>query len=188
LILASTSPYRRTLLARLTPEFEAISPGVDEGRRRNEEAGHLVARLAKEKAEAVAARHPEAVVIGADQAAVTESGAILGKPGSRVGAIAQLAGLSGTTVRFLSAVHVVGPIGEEGWIVPTEVDFRTLELDEIKRYVDRDEPFDCAGGFKIESLGVALMERVVQDDPTALEGLPLISLAAALRRQGLTIP
>ena len=186
LVLASTSRYRRALLERLRLPFTCAAPAVDEQARPGEPPGTLALRLAEAKAGAVAARFPGAVVIGSDQVAVRE-GALLGKPGTRLRCVEQLRAASGRDVEFLTAVCVVGPEPgrRESHVDRTVVRFRPLADDEIERYVDLDEPLDCAGGFKAESLGIVLFEHIDSRDPTALTGLPLIWLSAALRRAGL---
>ena len=189
LVLASSSPYRKLLLERLGLPFEIRSPAIDETPAANETAKQLVARLADAKALAVADRFPAAVVIGCDQVAVHQ-GTIVGKPGTAASARRQLAAFSGSHVDFLSAVAV--RCQESGYhfatTVVTEVFFRTLAEDEIRRYVERDDPVDCAGGFKSEETGVALLRAMRSDDPTAIIGLPLICVAEALRRAGLELP
>lgn len=189
LILASTSAYRRELLARLRVPFEAVAPGCDEHRLADEPAQALALRLAQLKAETVAARHPRSVVIGSDQVAVRGT-EILGKPGTVDGCMAQLQQSSGHEVVFLTAVHVVdGRHGRaESHVDHTVVRFRSLGTDEIARYIATDVPLDCAGGFKAESLGIALFDRIESSDPTALTGLPLIWVSAALRRAGIPVP
>jgi len=189
LILASSSPYRKILLERFGLPFEACSPAIDEDALPGEEPAALAARLAGEKAEAVSRRRPEAVVIGSDQVAVFE-GRIIGKPGSMAAARRQLAAFSGQRVIFLSAVAVRCAEREFHFdtIVPTEVVFRTLSAAEIRRYVERDMPVDCAGGFKSEQTGTALLQAMRSDDPTAIIGLPLISVGEALRRAGFDVP
>ncbi len=189
LILASTSRYRRELLARLKLPFECVAPDVDESREPGEAADALARRLAQLKAEAVAARHPGAVVIGSDQVAVRGED-ILGKPGTREAAIEQLRRSSGRDVLFLTAVHVIDSAQgrAESHLDTTHVRFRDLAIEEIERYVDRDEPLDCAGGFKAESLGIALFDRIESTDPTGLTGLPLAWVAGALRRAGFAVP
>jgi septum formation protein len=149
----------------------------------------LAQRLARLKAEAVAVRHPDSVVIGSDQVAVRGSDR-LGKPGSVERCIEQLERSSGREVEFLTAVHVVnGPAGNaEVHVDRTVVRFRPLSRPEIERYVAADRPIDCAGGFKAESLGIALFERIESADPTGLTGLPLIWLSHALRRAGIAVP
>jgi septum formation protein len=189
LILASTSAYRRDLLARLRVRFEAIAPGCDEHRLPDEPAQALSQRLAQLKAETVAAGHPGSVVIGSDQVAVRGS-EILGKPGTIERCTSQLQQSSGQEVVFLTAVHVVdGRNGRaESHVDHTVVRFRSLGADEIARYIAADTPLDCAGGFKAESLGIALFDRIESSDPTALTGLPLIWVSAALRRAGIPVP
>ncbi|HEX7030538.1 MAG TPA: nucleoside triphosphate pyrophosphatase [Gammaproteobacteria bacterium] len=189
LILASTSPYRRELLQRLGVPFEVAAPGTNEGRRAGESPAEMVARLAREKAAAVADRHGAGLVIGSDQCAVL-AGAVLGKPGSYDRAISQLQAASGHTVRFLTAVCVqdaaTGKIREA--LDETVVKFRALDADEIRRYVEREQPLDCAGSFKSEGLGITLFERIENRDPSALMGLPLIALAGLLRDAGIALP
>ena len=189
LILASTSAYRRELLARLRVPFEAVAPGCDEHRLHDEPAQALALRLAQLKAETVAARHPGSVVIGSDQVAV-RGAEILGKPGSGERCAAQLRQSSGHEVVFLTAVHVVDGSNDraESHVDHTVVRFRALAADEIARYIAADAPLDCAGGFKAESLGIALFDRIDSSDPTALTGLPLIWVSAALRRAGIPVP
>jgi septum formation protein len=189
LILASTSAYRRMLLERLRVPFECIAPGADETRQPGEPADVMAQRLAQWKAGAVAARHPNSVVIGSDQVAVRGT-EVLGKPGTVERCATQLLQSSGREVAFLTAVHVVdGRRGRhESHLDRTQVRFRGLGAEEIRRYIVADAPLDCAGGFKAESLGIALFERIESVDPTALTGLPLIWLSGALRRAGIPVP
>ena len=189
LVLASTSIYRRQLLERLRIPFTVHSPGVDETPLPNEEAISLVHRLAKLKAEAVATRYPDSVVIGSDQVAV-RGATILGKPGSNDAAISQLKAASGAQVVFQTAVHVITPHPQrhEAHVDATLVKFRTLSDEEITRYVMAEQPLDCAGAFKAEALGITLFERIDSQDPTALTGLPLVWLSGALRRAGFQLP
>lgn len=189
LVLASTSLYRRQLLERLRLPFTVHSPGIDETPLANEDITNLVYRLAKAKAEAVAARYPDSVIIGSDQAAV-RGATILGKPGTADAAIAQLQAASGAQVVFHTAVHVIVPQQQrhEAHIDTTIVKFRSLADEEITRYVAAENPLDCAGAFKAEALGITLFERIDSQDPTALTGLPLIWLAGALRRAGFLLP
>jgi septum formation protein len=186
LILASTSPYRRELLARLGLPFEMLRPDVDEAALPGEPAAALAQRLALAKARAVARAHPEAVVIGSDQ--VCRAGSrLLGKPGTVAAACAQLAALSGGEAEFLTALSVIdGPQARTLQVtVPTTVRFRALSAAQIARYVEHELPLDCAGSFKAEGLGIALFESLRSDDPTALIGLPLIALTRCLRELGL---
>ncbi len=186
-VLASTSRYRRELLARLLTEFSCHSPAVDETPQSGETPRALAERLARLKAQSAASG--SAIVIGSDQvAAVGER--ILSKPGALEPAIAQLAACSGHSVVFYTAVCVIGP---GAGALHTHVDlttvvFRSLSAAEIRRYVEREQPFDCAGSFKAEGLGVALMERIENQDPTAIQGLPLIWLAGCLRTLGIALP
>ena len=187
LVLASTSPYRRELLQRLRLPFECARPEVDETPLPGEEVAPLVRRLAAAKAGAVAEARPGDWVVGSDQAAELD-GRILGKPGGREGAIAQLASMSGRVVRFHTGVCLHGPGGVFAACDVTRVHFRTLARDEIERYVDAEQPFDCAGSFKCEGLGITLFEAIESHDPTGLVGLPLIALAGLLRKAGYALP
>lgn len=187
LLLASTSRYRRDLLARLGLPFECLAPGVDETPAPGESPEVLALRLARAKAAAVATTlKAPALVIGSDQCLALD-GRILGKPGTIEAACAQLAASSGRKVRFLTAVAVRRtPDGrEETHVDSTEVTFRSLDPDTIRRYVTREQPLDCAGSFKSEGLGIVLFERISSEDPTALIGLPLIATARMLRELGL---
>jgi septum formation protein len=194
LVLASTSIYRRELLARLQIPFESQAPGVDETPQAGESAQALVARLALAKARAVAVQRPTAWVIGSDQVAVLLDAAqqplILGKPGSVANCIDQLLRCSGRTLSFITAVAVVRrrDLTVAEFIDTTRVAFRTLDRASIERYVERESPLDCAGGFKGESLGITLCESIDSNDPTGLIGLPLIRLAAVLRSAGYELP
>lgn len=188
LILASTSRYRAELLARLRLPFDAARPEVEETPLPGEPPASLALRLATAKAAAVAAEHPEAVVIGSDQVAGCD-GRVLGKPGTREAAIAQLQAMSGREVVFLTAVAVAGPgAAVEHALDTTTVRFRPLADDAIARYVDAETPLDCAGSFKCEGLGIALFEAIESRDPTALVGLPLIATARLLRARGFALP
>jgi len=186
LVLASTSRYRRDLLARLRLPFDIEAPGVDEQPRADETPAQTVARLAVAKAEAVASRHPEAVVIGSDQVADLD-GRGVGKPGTHERATAQLRAMRGKTVVFQTAIAVVCAATRfaESALVPVAVRMRELSDDEIERYLRAETPYDCAGSAKIETLGIALVESVGSDDPTALVGLPLIRTCELLRRAGI---
>jgi septum formation protein len=192
--LASTSSYRRALLARVYDSFLCEAPGVDETPHAHETALALVTRLALAKARAVAARHPAAWVIGSDQAAVLHSAAqgetVLGKPGTAERCAQSLRRCSGTTVAYCTAVAVVraSDASAHEFLDTTRVKFRELDEATIMRYVAREAPFDCAGGFKSEGLGISLCETIESEDPTALIGLPLIRLCAILRRVGYRIP
>ncbi|MBN7797730.1 Maf family protein [Parahaliea mediterranea] len=183
LILASTSPYRKTLLERLQVAFTCEPPGVVEAGLPGEPPDALAARLARAKAAAIAARHPGAAVIGSDQVAALD-GEVLGKPGSHARATDQLRACSGRTVHFYTAVTLIAPRYEGTHVAPFQVAFRELSDLEIDDYLRRDQPYDCAGSFKWESLGITLFERLAGDDPTGLEGLPLIALTTLLKEAG----
>lgn len=187
LILASGSPYRAGLLARLGLDFDRETPGIDETPAGGEPAGPLAERLALAKARAVSARHPDAIVIGSDQVAVCRE-RLLGKPGDRQGAIEQLTWCQGDVVTFHTALAVCSGVLERCASVPTRVRLKPLEPARIERYVDAEQPYDCAGAMKSEALGISLAEAITSDDPTALIGLPLIRLVALLEDFGLSIP
>lgn len=189
LILASTSPYRRQLLERFDIDFETVAPEITEEHLDGELPVDRAARLALAKALAVADRYPDAVVIGSDQVAAAGS-RILDKPGNAATNRAQLATLSGTSARFYTGCAVVKPSSSVRLthVDTTTVYFRPLTTGEIGRYVAREKPFDCAGGFKAEALGATLFESIESSDPTALIGLPLIWLSGALRRAGFPLP
>ena len=189
LVLGSTSRYRRELLARLGLPFDIAAPAVDETPLPAEPPRALALRLALAKAHAVAGQHPEAVVIGSDQVADLD-GAPLGKPGNHERATAQLRRMSGQTVIFQTAVAVVCRATgfEQVDLAPVRVRFRTLSDAEIERYLRIEEPYDCAGSAKSEGLGIALLDAIDSDDPTALIGLPLIRTCRMLRAAGLVLP
>jgi len=184
LILASSSPYRREMLARLGLPFESISPDVDEHRLVGETPFALARRLALRKAGVVASQRPEAVVIGADQV-LDLNGVGLGKPGDHEAAREQLQNLSGRRAIFYSAMAVLWPQGRLLAVVPCEAHFLPLTSLEIETYLQAEKPYDTAGSAKAEGLGIALLESLSSDDPTAIIGLPLIRLAAMLRRAGI---
>lgn len=189
IVLASTSRYRAGLLRRLVPDFEQRAPGTDEATLPGETPATRAARLAAAKAAAVAAAFDDAIVIGSDQVAELD-GAILDKPGSATKARAQLAASSGRVVHFHTGLCLIDlRSGHTCMHVDhTRVHFRTLSAEEIARYVAREQPLDCAGSFKCEGLGISLFERIENDDPSALIGLPLIALAHLLRRAGVAVP
>ncbi len=188
ILLASSSVYRRELLDRLLPSFDCESPGIDETRIDAEAPIELATRLADLKARAGAAAHPGHIVIGADQVPVL-NGEILRKPGGRERAIAQLSECAGRSVIFWTAVTVLEPDGQaDDHVDRTIVTFRALTGEAIERYVDAEQPYDSAGAFKVEGLGISLFEKIESQDPTALQGLPLIWLAACLNRCGITLP
>ncbi len=186
LVLASSSPYRRALLERLGLPFSTASPDVDETPRPNEATQVLVLRLAEAKARAIACDHPNALIIGSDQVACIDD-EILGKPGDRARAIAQLQRASGRTLVFQTGLCLLNTSSAQAQtlVEPFRVHFRMLSPRQIEGYVDRERPFDCAGSFKSEGLGIALFERLEGDDPNTLIGLPLIRLIAMLESQGL---
>ena len=189
LVLGSTSRYRRELLERLRQPFEVLAPEVDETPLPGEAPAALAQRLALAKARAVAAQRPGAIVIGSDQVADL-NGEPLGKPGNHERAVAQLRRMSGQTVLFQTALAVV--CQETGFeaseLALVKVVFRQLDDATIERYLRAEQPYDCAGSAKSEGLGIALLERIDNDDPTALIGLPLIHTARLLRQAGLQLP
>jgi septum formation protein len=189
LILASTSAYRRELLARLRLPFDCVAPGIDETPLVGESHFDRAVRLALAKATAVAARYPRSTVIGSDQVGVCK-GELLDKPGSAARARAQLQWLSAAAATFYTAVAVLQV--EHGsslqLVDTTTVYFRALGDPEIDRYIALEQPFDCAGGFRCEGLGISLFTRMVSEDPTGLVGLPLIGLARSLRQLGYELP
>jgi septum formation protein len=188
LVLASTSPFRRELLSRLAVPFETTAPEIDERRRPDEPPPAMVRRLAEAKARACApARH--ALVIGSDQVATLDN-EVLGKPGTHQRATDQLRRLSGRAVTFLTGLCLLNTATNEARVdmVPFRVHFRTLDDERIERYLCRDRPYNCAGSFKSEGLGITLFERLEGDDPTALIGLPLIRLTDMLAREGVILP
>ena len=188
IVLASTSPYRRGLLARLQLPFEVRAPAIDESALPGEAARETALRLAQAKARAVGLDCTQALVIGCDQVAALND-VCLGKPGTRGNAVAQLKAMRGKSVVFHTALALLNT--ESGDLqaaeVPTTVCFRRYSDREIERYLDLEQPYDCAGSAKIEGLGIVLVERVAGDDPSALIGLPLMRLAAMLRNEGVAI-
>ena len=188
LILGSTSAYRRDLLSRLHIPFEVAAPDVDETALPGEAPKALAERLALAKAKAVAARFPQAVVIGSDQVADL-NGLSLGKPGTHDKAVAQLRQMRGQTVIFQTAVAVVCLDGgfEQQSLAAVRVKFRDLTDDEIENYLQLEKPYDCAGSAKSEGLGIALLESIDSDDPTALIGLPLIRTCQMIRAAGIEL-
>lgn len=188
LILGSTSSYRRSLLERLRLPFDVVAPLVDETPLAGETPQNLALRLALSKARAVAERHPTAAVIGSDQVADLH-GVALGKPGSYERAREQLMQMSGQTLIFQTAVAVVclARQFEASSIAQVQVVFRNLSLAQIEAYLQAEQPYDCAGSAKSEGLGIALVERIDSDDPTALVGLPLIRTCELLRAAGVSV-
>ena len=189
LMLASTSRYRAALLGRFGLPFNTASPAVDEAEIAGEAPRARALRLSEAKAEAVASQYPEAVIIGGDQVAALGT-RVLRKPGNASNCREQLRQLSGSAAEFHTActVRCVSAALELTHVDTTTVALRTLANAEIDRYIEREQPFDCAGGFKAEALGITLFERMDSQDPTAIVGLPLIWLAGALRSAGFTVP
>jgi septum formation protein len=183
LILASTSRYRRELLERLRLPFDTVAPEVDETPLPGEAPAVLAQRLALAKAQAVARAHPQAVVIGSDQVADLQ-GQCLGKPGQHERAVAQLRAMRGRDVIFQTAVALVAPGLVQQELAQVRVRFRDLSDEEIERYLHAEQPYDCAGSAKSEGLGIALLDSIDSDDPTALIGLPLIRTCRLLRQAG----
>jgi septum formation protein len=188
IVLASTSPYRRDLLARLRLRFEVRAPAVDETALPGEAARETALRLAQAKARAVAPDWPAALIIGCDQVAVLD-GVSLGKPGNHASAVAQLKAMRGRSVLFHTALALFN--ARTGALqtaeVPTTVRFRQYGDAEIERYLEVEQPYDCAGSAKIEGLGIVLVESVESTDPTALIGLPLMQLVAMLGKEGVAV-
>lgn len=188
LILGSTSRYRKELLSRLRIPFEVAAPDVDETPLKNEAPSNLAFRLALAKAKAVAQKYPHAVVIGSDQVADLE-GSPLGKPGNHANAVLQLQRMRGKTVIFQTALSVI--CLETGFektdLAAVKVKFRHLTDEEIEAYLRSEEPYDCAGSAKSEGLGIALLDAIENDDPTALVGLPLIRTCQMLSAAGVKL-
>jgi septum formation protein len=189
LILASTSRYRASLLQRFGLEFTTQNPGVDEALRHGESPRGRSFRLSEAKAEAIAHRFPGAIVIGGDQVPAAST-TILEKPGNAANCREQLMLLSGTTAEFYTActVRCLETGVKLSHVDTTAVKLRPLSDEEIDRYIEREKPFDCAGGFKAEALGITLFERIDSEDPSAIVGMPLIWLASALRAVGFAVP
>jgi septum formation protein len=189
LILSSTSPFRKKLLQRLSISFTTASPAIDETPFENESPANYVTRLSLEKARSVATQYPDALIIGSDQCSIL-NGIIRGKPGNHQNAMQQLRESSGKRVSFLTGLCLYDSktTAYQLDLVPFHVDFRELSDDEIDAYLKTEQPYDCAGGFKSEGLGISLFKRLQGDDPTALIGLPLIRLAEMLRKKDVLIP
>jgi len=189
LVLASSSPYRRELLSRLRQPFEWAAPSIDESRQTGEPAEDLVRRLAREKAAALAERFPTHLIIGSDQVAVLD-GQVLGKPHGFKRAHAQLSAASGKSVTFLTGLALLdsGSGACQVDCVPYTVHFRTLSSEQIARYLNAEEPYDCAGSFKAEGLGISLFRSTEGSDVNSLIGLPLIRLVEMLDQAGIEIP
>ncbi len=187
LILASASPYRRQLLDRLGLAYTVEKPEVDESWRAGESPVAMSERLARAEAAAVSMRHPDAWVIGSDQVCERD-GLAIGKSGDHAAAVDQLTSASGKTLRFHTSVCLQRGTVRHAHRDCTEVVFRALDDSEIDRYLRAEQPYDCAGSFKCEGLGISLFERIASEDPTALIGLPLIALARMLRAAGFQLP
>ena len=189
LVLASSSPYRRELLARLQIPFDVASPDVDETPLPNEAPQDTALRLAQSKARAVAEQYPDALIIGSDQVALL-NGQQLGKPHTFENAKRQLLNASGQAVVFHTALCLLNSRSGnmQACVVPISVKFRSLSEEQIKRYLEKEQPYNCAGSAKSEGLGIALIERFEGDDPNALVGLPLIALVGMLNNENLVIP
>ena len=189
LVLGSTSPFRKALLDKLGIPFITDTPNTDETRRPGETPERLVRRLAEDKARNVASRFPDALVIGSDQVACVGDD-ILGKPGNRENAIAQLTAASGRAVTFYTGLCLYNAANDQIQlsVEPFVVHFRVLAASQIERYIDREQPFKCAGSFKSEGFGITLFSALEGRDPTTLIGLPLIRLVEMLDRQGICLP
>ena len=187
LVLASGSPYRKALLDQLRLPYSVCSADIDESPRNGELPVALATRLACQKALAVVSRFPESIIIGADQVATLDGVVAFSKPQDHAGAVAQLEAASGRTATFYSAAVVLNARThvERHVVVPTEVRYRKLTRSRIERYLRLDRPYDCAGSARIEALGIALVEWVRSDDPSALLGLPLIALVDLLAAEGI---
>ena len=188
LILASSSPYRRELLNRLSVPFTCESPDIDENPRPGESPQDLVLRLSIAKAQAIATQHANALVIGSDQVAVHD-GSIVGKPRDHEHAVQQLRQASGKAITLYTGLALInadsGAVQSE--VVPFTVRFRNLSTEQIETYLRKEQPYNCAGSVKSEGLGIALLERFEGDDPNTLIGLPLIRLVRMLEREGMTL-
>ena len=186
LVLGSTSPFRRELLSRLQLDFVTASPDIDESAEPGEQPERLVIRLAASKADAVALTHPHALIIGSDQVATIE-GQILGKPGNHAKAVAQLTMAAGKKVTFYTGLCLLNSETKQRQICceTFHVHFRQLDQDGIENYLRREQPYNCAGSFKSEGLGITLFERLEGNDPNSLIGLPLIQLITMLKKAGL---
>ncbi|MGX5914093.1 Maf family protein [Aliidiomarina sp. Khilg15.8] len=188
LVLASSSPYRRSLLERLGLPFDCASPDIDESRLVDETPAQLVARLAAGKARKLADEFPAHLIIGSDQVAVLDDDTILGKPGDIETATAQLSACSGKVITFLTGLSVLNTQSGhiDTLVEPFEVGFRELTANEIQNYIIKEMPLNCAGSFKSEGLGISLFEYLHGDDPNTLVGLPMIQLLRLLRQHGVT--
>lgn len=189
IVLASTSPFRRELLARLGLAFETANPRTDEAPLPDETPQSMALRLSEAKARAIQRDFRDALIIGSDQVAIHDQ-QVFGKPGTHRRAVQQLQALRGKTVNFFTGICLLNSATGTSQLraVPTLVTFRDLTDDEIERYLQREQPYNCAGAAKSEGLGIALLSRIEGDDPNALIGLPLIALCDMLRAEGVAIP
>jgi len=188
LVLGSTSPFRKSILEKLAVPFETAAPDVDESPLENETPQDLVLRLAELKARTVGENYPDHLIIGSDQVAVVND-RILGKPGNHENAMQQLSDASGKTVHFFTGLCLYNSCTDQSQseVVPYNVVFRQLQTSEIENYLQKEKPYNCAGSFKSEGLGITLFERLQGDDPNTLMGLPLIRLVAMLRQEGFNV-
>lgn len=188
LILGSSSPFRAELLAKLGLPFETASPDIDETALKNEQPFDLVKRLSEQKAQAIALRYPNALIIASDQVAVLDN-TILGKPGNHENAVQQLMAASGKTVRFLTGLVLMnsqtGTI--QSCVETFNVEFRTLTQEQIEFYLNKEQPYQCAGSFKSEGFGISLFSKLEGNDPNTLIGLPLIRLTAMFKAEGIDV-
>ena len=189
LILASSSPYRRALLERLQRPFECVAPNIDETPRPGESPEQLTQRLALSKARALAERFPAHLIIGSDQVLLLD-GQPVSKPGNHTAATEQLRRCSGRTLRFSTALCLLNSATDTYQLTcePFDVSFRELDKDSIERYLRAEQPYDCAGSFKMEGLGITLFTALNGNDPNSLIGLPLIKLCDMLRNEGVQLP
>ncbi len=188
LVLASTSPFRRELLGKLGLPFQCASPEIDESPHTNEQPEALVARLAEQKAKAVANDHPNSLIIGSDQVAILNK-QILGKPGNHLRATQQLQQASGKAITFLTGLTLYNTTNHtlQTDVVPYIVHFRKLTNEQIENYLQKEQPYNCAGSFKSEGLGISLFQKLQGDDPNTLIGLPLIRLTQMLHNEGVEV-
>lgn len=188
LILGSSSPFRKALLEKLDLTFDCDSPDIDETPLKDEHPKDMVARLAKAKAQAIAERHPQSIIIASDQCA-TLDGEIIGKPGDHENAVKQLQSFSGRTLTFYTSLCVMNAVNNqvEETVEPFHVYFRELSDSQIENYLKKEEPYNCAGSFKSEGLGISLFERLEGNDPNTLIGLPLIQLIKMLDKFGIQV-
>ncbi len=188
IILGSSSPFRAELLQKLGLSFSIAKPDIDESVLANEQPEQLVKRLAEQKAKAIASAYPEALIIGSDQVAVIDN-TIMGKPGNHDNAVKQLSIASGKTVRFLTGLALFNAKTSQmqSLVEPFNVSFRQLTLEQINGYLYKEQPYQCAGSFKSEGLGISLFSQLEGDDPNSLIGLPLIRLIDMLQHEGIDI-